>query len=333
MPDETGATSGSTSLDPTSTSSTGATTTSGSLSSTTDATTGCSFLDCDPDPCLQCKADEVCRQGDGGDVVIPPECVPAEGCMPTDLCSPECAAVCGANAVCHGVDGGNLLECSDPHDCDFGDNPWYVCQDGEKCNPSDPLLHGWYSGTTCVPVDPDPKAPGEPCTIEGGPYSGIDDCEVDALCWNVDPGTLKGTCVELCSGSAEAVCKTPGTTCALFTEDLAVCLKPCHPLIQDCATGEVCMPSQRSGGCMPDASGAGGQLFDPCWAANECDPGLFCANPKFQPNCDTACCGVFCDVMANEPCPGLPGLMCIPWYGNGMAPPGDETLGFCGAPP
>lgn len=54
------------------------------------------------------------------------------------------------------------------------------CPPGEKCVPWANDGGGVWNATRCSPVDDDPAAPGEPCTVEGGPTSGIDDCDAQA---------------------------------------------------------------------------------------------------------------------------------------------------------
>lgn len=312
------------------------TSTGAPATSTAPPTTGTSAADDSSgfllDPCSECGADEICVQGDGGDSPPPPECVPADGCVPADPCPPACAALCGDFAVCEAT-GPHALACLDPHACDLSSSPFYACNDGEKCTPSDPLQHGWYSGTSCVPVAGDPQPPGAPCTSQGGPHSGADDCEAGALCWGVDPGTLTGTCIELCTTDGDATCDTPGAVCSQLAPDLPVCAQPCHPLVQDCAVDEVCVPFATGSTCLPDASGPAGQYHDPCTAPNACDPGFLCTNPAFVPDCASACCSPFCDLTADDPCPGMPTLSCIPLYNPGDAPPGDENLGACAVMP
>jgi len=87
-----------------------------------------------------------------------------------------------------------------------------------------------WNGTRCVPLAGMPGLPGDACAVDGDPYSGLDDCEGAALCWDVDPGTSEGQCAALCDYSLEPdpVCPM-GTTCTpFFTMDppwtLGVCV-------------------------------------------------------------------------------------------------------------
>ena len=56
--------------------------------------------------------------------------------------------------------------------------------------------------------------------------SGIDDCDLGSMCWDVDPETNMGTCVPLCTGTwAEPTCEDPGLQCSVIEPGvLAVCV-------------------------------------------------------------------------------------------------------------
>jgi Mg-chelatase subunit ChlD len=75
------------------------------------------------------------------------------------------------------------------------------CPAGEKCVPWANDGGGEWNATRCSPIADDPAAAGKPCTVEGGPTSGIDDCSQGSLCWDVDR-TNEGTCVSMCTGDA-----------------------------------------------------------------------------------------------------------------------------------
>jgi len=103
-----------------------------------------------------------------------------------------------------------------------------------------------------------------------------------------------------------------------------------------CLPDEVCVPGWGSEFfCVFDASGDAGAAGDPCEFVNACNPGLFCASVDYVPDCEgnIGCCTPFCDLLAADPCPGaVPEVECIPWFEEGQAPPGYETLGVCGVP-
>ena len=99
------------------------------------------------------------------------------------------------------------------------------CGDGEKCQPWANDGGAQQNATRCTPVDPNPMAPGDPCTVEGSGISGIDDCDVGVLCYDVAEGSLEGTCVAMCGGS-EVMPECPeGSWCSITNEGvLALCL-------------------------------------------------------------------------------------------------------------
>ncbi|MFY0541158.1 hypothetical protein [Nannocystis pusilla] len=96
--------------------------------------------------------------------------------------------------------GGCPADFANPLECD----PFLQdCPEGQKCSPqkSDGLA---FDATACVPVAREPDQPGEPCTVEGAPGSGLDSCVVGSTCWEVDEQTLAGTCVPLCGGTPDS---------------------------------------------------------------------------------------------------------------------------------
>ena len=190
-----------------------------------------------------------------------------------------------------------------------------------------------WNATKCTPVTGE-NAVGDTCTTEGGGVSGNDTCIKGAMCWGVDPETNEGTCVGLCTGTAESpVCAEAGTVCAIANDGvLNLCLPGCDPLASDCAGDDLCIPVGDGFTCVLDASGEEGQQYDPCEYANACDQGLFCADPKNAGMCDanaTGCCLQFCDT-TEMPTPCTDGLKCVTWWAEGQSiPPGLENLGAC----
>jgi hypothetical protein len=213
------------------------------------------------------------------------------------------------------------------------------CMQGEKCMPWANDGAGSWNATRCSPLDRNPAQPGDPCMVEGSGVSGIDDCDISTMCWDVDPETNMGTCVQFCSGSeANPVCEDPTTSCVIANEGvLILCLPGCDPLVQDCMEGNACYPSNDTFVCGPDASQDQGVYADPCEFVNVCDPGLFCANAELVPDCaSTSCCSPYCDTSdpdASAACPGsAAGQECVPWFEEGQVPPGFENVGACGIP-
>lgn len=188
-----------------------------------------------------------------------------------------------------------------------------------------------WSALKCTPVDPDPVGPGDVCTAVGGGVSGVDNCEKSSMCWDVDPDTNEGVCISFCEGTnADATCE-PGFQCYLGRV-LSLCLPTCDPLLQDCPDGDLCAHSGDFFSCQLDYSGDEGQYGDPCESANACDPGLYCISAEYVPDCQGAgCCTPWCDTSKPLTCPGAT-QECIPWYEEGMEPPGYEDVGICGIP-
>ncbi|HWB78688.1 MAG TPA: ribulose phosphate epimerase [Nannocystaceae bacterium] len=211
------------------------------------------------------------------------------------------------------------------------------CPPGEKCMPWSNDGGSAWNATRCSPIARDPKQPGEPCTAFGSGVSGIDDCDIRAMCWNLD-AMLMGYCVAFCMGSpANPICENPCQMCPISGEGvLILCLPNCDPLLHDCPEGEACVPDDDRFHCFPDASGEMGAIGDPCEYSNVCDPGLFCANSDAVPGCASpGCCAPFCDVAATDVCDTLlPGTSCVPWSEVGTTPEGclSSIVGACVLP-
>ncbi len=228
-----------------------------------------------------------------------------------------------------------------------GPEPWHSCYEcslfdqdcprGDKCMPWANDGGDRWNASRCSPIDDDPDAPGEPCTVEGSGLTGIDSCELGAMCWDVDPETLDGICVPMCSGSEEnPQCPAP-TECLLANDDyLPLCLPTCDPLSPECDPGDLCVPNFDRFFCMPPLENApeGG----PCEFFDGCAPGLVCAaSDTVAPSCDqgvSGCCTPFCDLAAADPSAVCfePGQECVFWW-ELEAPPGQENLGACVTPP
>ncbi len=209
------------------------------------------------------------------------------------------------------------------------------CPAGEKCMPWANDGGSNWNATRCTPLDPMPDPIGAPCTVEGSGVSGIDSCDVGAMCWNVDDFN-NGTCVEMCSCSpVNPICNTPDTACAIANDGvIAVCLSACNPLDPStCPASEGCYPVGDLFLCAPDASDAGGADGDQCFNINACDPGLACVGAAALPGCfgGVGCCTPMCEVGDDTPCGA--GTSCTSWFVAGQAPdPCWDDLGVCVAP-
>ena len=213
------------------------------------------------------------------------------------------------------------------------------CPDGEKCMPWANDGGSAWNATRCSPLDDAPGQAGDECSVEGSGVSGLDDCDLGVMCWDVDPETNLGTCAAMCQGDqANPICEDPDTTCVIANEGaIVLCLPICHPLTQDCPDGQACYPINNDFACAPNVAGEGGVHGDPCEFVNVCQIGLACVNPDLFTNCPSGgCCSSYCDATnpgADADCMALDaGQSCIEWYAEGEAPPGYDDTGICGIP-
>ena len=217
------------------------------------------------------------------------------------------------------------------------------CPAGQKCMPWANDGGTSWNATKCVPIDPDPAAPGEPCLAVENGLSGLDDCDLASMCWSVDPVTLEGVCLPLCVGSeVEPHCEDPQSECIVSASGvLNLCHPTCDPVLQDCELeglpDDACVPVHDAFACIfVAAPGAG--YGTPCASTNDCEVGLFCANAAAVPGCSSSqgCCSEFCDATdpdASASCAGASqGQVCIPWFDEDEAPPFLAHVGACALP-
>jgi hypothetical protein len=214
------------------------------------------------------------------------------------------------------------------------------CMDGEKCSAyADDGGNSW-NNTKCVPVMENPAQPGDECFVEGNGVSGIDNCDKGSYCWDTDAENM-GTCVELCTGSAEAPsCTDLDTLCVIVNEGvLNLCLTECDPLANNCPQADdLCLPQPQGEGfvCVLDASGDTGAKYDDCGFANACDLGNGCFNPAASMGCNAdseGCCLNFCPISEGDVnCNTGNGEDCVPYFEEGTAPPSYEDVGVCAIP-
>ena len=226
-------------------------------------------------------------------------------------------------------------------DVDNGPSPFECsvaaqdCPRGEKCSAWNNDGGSAWNATRCFPLDPDPDAPGEPCTVQGSGVSGMDSCDVGSMCWFVDP-TLDGICVSNCiGGPADYTCADPNADCVIGAEGvLMLCVPQCDPLDPDaCGASRRCILFEERFVCaFMDASNALGPL-ETCDSSSPCAPGLHCGDAEAVGQCDIdapACCTPYCDVTTPD-CPA--GTQCIPFYAPGEGAPIHANLGVCGQEP
>ena len=224
-------------------------------------------------------------------------------------------------------DGGN----TGGFQCDTWDQD---CPPGQKCTFwADGGGTAW-NATKCVDITGD-GAPGDPCTATDSGVSGLDDCALGAMCWDVDQ-TNHGTCIALCTGSEVNPMCPQNSVCAIFGDGISICISTCDPLLQDCSAGDLCIPNADGTNftCVLDASGDLGKANDPCEFANACDPGLICLDAAAASiACDprsTGCCQPFCE-FPGSPCPN-PDQQCLQFFDPMTAPIGYESVGICAIP-
>ena len=207
------------------------------------------------------------------------------------------------------------------------------CPEGEKCTavsiaPGEP-----WGGNTCVPKKGEAQV-GDPCDIEDGKYTGIDNCDLGLICLLTDDEGKGGACVEFCDTNDQCT-DTPGAKCTVYNDgSLPICLNECDPLIQDCPEGQACYNSAGDNFvCFKESAMPGeGTPGDECAYINQCQKGTFCAAATALAECATpSCCTPYCPVSGgNAPC--NMGEDCVAFFVEGMAPPGLEDVGVCALP-
>lgn len=209
------------------------------------------------------------------------------------------------------------------------------CPEGQKCTAVAPAEGEPWGVNTCVEIKGD-GAVGDPCDVEDGKYTGIDNCAVGNICLLTDDEGAGGVCVEFCDTN-DACPDTPTANCVVYNDgSLPICLGSCDPLLQDCPEGQGCYNSAGDlfvcfkESAMPGEGGPG----DECQYINQCQKGGFCAATAAVANCppnSSGCCTPFCPVSGgNGPCQA--GEECTPFFEMGMAPPSYEDVGVCVIP-
>ena len=156
------------------------------------------------------------------------------------------------------------------------------------------------------------------------PYDATDTCDVSGLCYDIDPDTGVGTCIEMCSGSPDnAGCPITGWECKQNGGGvLPLCLPECTPLPEtcpecvDCPDGLNCVAALAGDTlvgftCFPPA--AEGTIGESCQCANCCATGLMCTDAEvYGQGCAyDLCCTEYCDITDLAfTCAG-PGQQCV----------------------
>jgi hypothetical protein len=209
------------------------------------------------------------------------------------------------------------------------------CPEGQKCTaystdgagpPSAP-----WDANKCVDETGDLEI-GDPCDIEGGKYTGIDDCKSGSQCLMTDDEGFGGVCVEFCDDNMG--CGQPTAQCNVVNNGaLPLCLDSCDPLVQDCPDGQGCFAAAGSFVCFKYSAEAGeGMVGGDCGFINSCLPGNMCLAVEASQDCpatNAGCCAPFCAISdggaecnTQEQC-----LLVLD-----PAPPGFEDVGVCSIP-
>ncbi len=223
---------------------------------------------------------------------------------------------------CGGFSPGVMAHCSL---CSYFDED---CPPGEACKPTDNANAGTWTTPICHPQSDDATGqPGSPCTVEDGPFSGVDTC-ASSMCWDVDVDTLEGTCVAFCSDLVP--CTNPDDTCFNGNNGFVpICLPRCSPLLQDCPAGQGCYPGTGSDFvCIRE----GDPLYvDPDTIHPSCPPSSFMGTPQTPGACadEEPCCSSFCDLDAPA-C--ADGSVCQPYDPKLEGSDPNADLGYCALP-
>ena len=201
------------------------------------------------------------------------------------------------------------------------------CQASHKCQAWANDGGASWNATLCALVDKAPVGLGEPCLTPFGPLCGIDTCDHDTMCWNVDPSTEQGVCVARCGGTENAPVCDDGFACFVANDGtIQVCLPPCSARAPACPDGSTCTHSSLGGfACVPTSLVAT-QLGAPCETAIVgCGAGLLCTHGGDVPGCtDDVCCTALCDTESPSSCADAAQV---------CAPLDDESgVGACGVP-
>ena len=274
-------------------------------------------------------------EASGDTTATPPPATSTSGTGDTSPSSPTPATDDTTGFGESGADDASFLTPFDMGESSVECDPFTQdCPPGQKCTFTGEGSS--WDGLSCVPLADEPANPGEPCTMEDSPVSGLDNCRLGAMCWDVDIDTLEGSCIDLCTGSYEnPTCDDPQSACAISGSGLALCLPTCNPLqLDDCPEGRACFPSNDRWNCFPDASDGDGAYGDPCEYINACDSGLVCLGVEATPDCQGSigCCTEVCDLEDPQCMDTEIGVTCTPWWGDEEAPPGFENVGVCALP-
>jgi hypothetical protein len=208
-------------------------------------------------------------------------------------------------------------------DCPDGDKcTAYVVEQGSCC----------VDANKCVPVMGDGQI-GDPCVR----MEDNDDCAEGLFCMTVTSGsTGDGVCLAFCNVGTQDCADDglPDASCIAFNDGtLPLCQDSCDPLAQDCSGSLGCYGVGDQGFVcsIPGFEDGLGNDGDMCYTIQSCKPGLGCTDASVLSDCAASrCCSPYCDLNEADTCAAPE--ECIPYYEQGTAPPGYETVGLCAVP-
>lgn len=177
------------------------------------------------------------------------------------------------------------------------------CPEGEKCTAYSNIEGEPWNANKCVEDTGDGQV-GDPCDIEGGKYTGEDNCDIGLICLLTDDDGNGGACVEFCDANMQC---PGGGSCSIYNDgSLPICLTNCDPLAPDCPEGQGCYTSAGSNEfvCFKYSGMNGeGAPGDECNFLNQCQPGTACLAPASVEGCasQAGCCSLYCDLSDPDP--------------------------------
>ncbi len=207
------------------------------------------------------------------------------------------------------------------------------CPKGEACRAWANDGGSLWNSLRCSPVGAEPDEVGEPCMVEGSAVSGVDSCDVGAMCVNVDDETLEGACAQFCVGRpGSPFCGDPTTTCVEGNDgSVALCLTSCDPLLQGCGGGQACVGSWGEPEFFCATQGLPYEDAAQVLVA-ACGIGRVAVPADLHDDCDGSepCCVDFCDLtLGDAECDD--GLECVAWVKEGRVL-GEFNVGACLSP-